>query len=236
MTRSQAKTIFVLLAMIGFGVGALFLPLASYALEVVALADDAGTLGAVLFGVVYAIATVFMIPGSLLTLLAGFLYGLGGGVLVVWPASLLGATLAFVGGRFLARGWVEESMTRHPRARAVDEAVGANAFTIIFLLRLSPVLPFTLLNYALSVTRARLSDYFLASATGMLPGTIMYVYIGSLATDAAALAEGTLPSTGPWGTVLLVSGLLATLLVTVVVSRLASSRLRAYVRAGSTES
>lgn len=227
MNRSLVKTLFVLLVVLSFASAAFFLPLASYILDMVTRVREAGALGALLFGAMYAVATVFMIPGSLLTLLAGFLYGLVGGVLVVWPASLVGATLAFWVGRFVARDWVQGFIRERPRARAVDRAVGDQAFTIIFLLRLSPVLPFTLLNYVLGVTRARLSQYFWASATGMLPGTVLYVYLGSLATDAAALASGDRPSAGVWGTALLVVGLLATAAVTVAVSRMASARLRA---------
>ena len=226
MTRSQGKLLIIVLAFLGVAVVALWLPLTQYTVAVVDYVRDAGAMGVVLYGGIYVVATVFMIPGSLLTIFAGLLYGLGGGLLLVWPASLIGATLAFVIGRFFARDWVTGLMSENRRARAVDDAIGSRAFSIIFLLRLSPLMPFTLLNYVLGVTRAKLGSYFLASATGMLPGTVLYVYIGSLATDAVALASGTRPTTGVWGQVLLVAGLVATVVVTVVISRMAGARLR----------
>ena len=107
----------------------------------------------------------------------------------------------------------------------MDDAIGERAFSIVFLLRLSPLVPFTLLNYFLGLTRARLRDYVLASATGMLPGIFLYVYIGSLVTDAAALAGGQAPEAGVAGKVLLYGGLVATAVVTVLVSRIAKRKL-----------
>jgi uncharacterized membrane protein YdjX (TVP38/TMEM64 family) len=125
----------------------------------------------------------------------------------------------------LARDWVGKKVSSKPRLAAVDEAIQGNSFQIVFLLRLSPLVPFALLNYFLGITATRARDYFLASAIGMLPGIFLYVYIGSLITDAAALSTGDTPDAGVWGRVLFWGGLVATLAVTILVSRLAKRKL-----------
>ena len=182
--------------------------------------ERAGIWGPVLFIVVYAAATVFMVPGSLLTLGAGGLFGLVRGSIIVSIASTLGATLAFLVGRYLARDWVREKIEGNRSFNAIDEAVGKEGWKIVGLTRLSPVFPFTLLNYAFGLTRVKLSHYVVASWIGMMPGTVMYVYLGSL---AKAATESNSFSTGEkirYGV-----GLVATILVTVMVTRIAKRAL-----------
>ena len=116
-------------------------------------------------------------------------------------------------------------MEKHPRFAAIDEAIGESGFKIVFLLRLSPIFPFNLLNYALGVTRVRFRDYVIASLLGMLPGTFLYVYLGSLVTNASELLSGKRPEAGIWGQVLYWGGLAATLLVTVLITRIARKAL-----------
>ncbi|GAB4567348.1 MAG: hypothetical protein Tsb0020_19840 [Haliangiales bacterium] len=208
-------------------IAAIYLPLGRWALALVELVRGAGALGAALYGAIYALATVLWIPGSLLTIAAGFLYGLVAGTLVVLPSALLGATLAFLVGRFFARDFIRQKVAAYPRMAAVDAAIGERGFTVILLLRLSPLFPFILLNYALGLTDARLRHYVLASAIGMIPGTFLFVYLGTLVTDAAALAAGQRPDGGLAQTLLFWGGLAATATVTVLISRLAKRRLRA---------
>src|SRR5262249_61840093 len=124
-------------------------------------------------------ATVFAVPGSLITLGAGAAFGLIRGTLAVSAGSTLGAAAAFLLGRTLARGWVEHKVANKPRFRALDQAIGAEGFKIVLLLRLSPVFPFNVLNYALGLTRVSFRSYLVASWIGMLPGTVMYVYLGA---------------------------------------------------------
>ena len=93
-------------------------------------------------------------------------------------------------GRTLARGFIEAKISHNPRFRAIDQAVKHEGFKIVLLTRLSPVFPFNLLNYAFGLTPVSLRDYFLASWIGMLPGTVMYVYLGSAAKNLADLAAG----------------------------------------------
>jgi uncharacterized membrane protein YdjX (TVP38/TMEM64 family) len=177
-----------------------------------------GPLGPVAFVLGYAIATVALVPGSLLTLAAGAIFGLGAGIAYVFVAAVLGSTAAFLVARYVARGAVERRLQRQPRFDAVDRAIARDGRRIVFLLRLSPVFPFALLNYALGLTRVRLRDY-VAASVGMLPGTALYVYVGKLAGDLATLAAGDARPRGPAHYALLAVGLAATVLVTVIVTR-----------------
>lgn len=205
---------------------AFFLPIGKPLLELVDYVRDAGTLGFVLYLVIYIVATVLLIPGSVLTLGAGFAYGVAGGMALVVPASVIGATIAFILGRSLARDWVAKRVAGNKTFTAVDNVTSSDGFKIVFLLRLSPLFPFTVLNYSLGLTKVSLRNYVLASATGMLPGTLLYVYLGSLITNAAQLTDrGTLPDAGTFGQVMFWGGLVATLIVTVVVTRLARKAL-----------
>jgi uncharacterized membrane protein YdjX (TVP38/TMEM64 family) len=179
-----------------------------------------GTMGPVIFVVTYILASVFFLPGSVLTLGAGAIFGVVKGSIIVSIAATLGAASAFLVGRYLARGWVEKEIEGNEKFKAIDETVAREGWKIVGLTRLSPIFPFNLLNYAYGVTKVSLRDYFLASWIGMLPGTIMYVYIGSLAGDLATLGTGSGPATtAQW--VLRVVGLLATVAVTVYVTRIA---------------
>lgn len=168
----------------------------------------------------YALATVAFVPGSLLTLLGGAVFGLARGFAYVFVGATLGASLAFLVSRHLARPAVERRVRGSPRFDRVDRAVAREGGKIVLLLRLSPVLPFNLLNYALGLTRVRFGAYVLASV-GMLPGTLLYVYYGVLAGDVALLLGGGGVERGAGHYVLLGVGLLATLAVTIYVTRLA---------------
>lgn len=184
-----------------------------------------GFLGAALFVALYVAACVFFLPGSIITLGGGAVYGVLWGTLLVSLASTLGATAAFLVGRYLARGWVAERVAGNEKFAAIDEAVAREGWKIVGLTRLSPVFPFNLLNYAFGLTRVSLKDYVLASWIGMLPGTLMYVYIGSLAGSLATLgAEEHTRGATEWA--LYGVGLLATVAVTVVVTRIARDALR----------
>ncbi len=179
-----------------------------------------GPLGPVVFVVGYALAVVAFVPASILTLGAGAIFGLWKGVALVLLAATLGAGLAFLVARYLARGAVERRIAGNPRFAAIDRAVEEQGRRIVFLLRLSPAFPFTLLNYALGLTRVRFGDYLVASA-GMLPGTFLYVYYGQVLGLAAAVAGGAGREKGVADWALLGLGLVATIVVTTLVTRLA---------------
>jgi uncharacterized membrane protein YdjX (TVP38/TMEM64 family) len=187
---------------------------------------DLGVWGPVLLALAYIPGSLLFFPGSLLTLGAGFAFGVVVGTVAVSVGSVLGASAAFFVGRFLARGWVEAKVAGSPRFQALDRAVGRQGFKIVLLTRLSPVFPFTLLNYAFGLTTVRFRDYLLASWVGMLPGTVLYVYLGSAAQDVADLAAGRVEKTSAQ-TALFWAGLAATVVVTVFVTRLAKKALAA---------
>lgn len=187
-----------------------------------------GPWGAVLFAAAYVPAAVLLVPGSLLTLGAGFVFGVAKGTLVVSLGSTAGAATAFIVGRTIAHDWVARRLARRPKLAAIGRAVDSEGFKIVLLTRLSPVLPFNLLNYALGLTTVPFRTYVLASWIGMLPGTIMYVYLGSTAGSLAALLAGEQPrSSGQQ--VLFYFGLAATVAATIVVTRSARRALNAVV-------
>ena len=186
--------------------------------------ESLGIAGAIAFIVIYIIATVAFLPGSVLTLSGGAIFGLFWGSLYVFIGATIGATLAFLVGRYLARGWISKKIAGNEKFAAIDKAVGGEGLKIVFLTRLSPIFPFNLLNYGLGVTGVSLKDYVLASA-GMIPGTIMYVYFGSLGninticngggTDANPVAQWTIR----------IIGLIATVAVTLYVTKIARKAL-----------
>lgn len=196
------------------------LPVAEWTTGLAERARGTGAVGVVVFFAAYVICTVALLPGSILTLAAGFAYGPVWGLAIASPASVAGATCAFLLGRTFLRGWAERAVGRSPRMRAIDTAVGREGFKLVLLLRLSPLFPFNVLNYALSLTRVSLGRYVLASFLGMLPVTALYVYLGSLAPAAAGLSSAA-QGGGTTRTALFVAGLLATVAVVVVGTRAA---------------
>jgi len=181
---------------------------------------DLGPLGPVVFIVGYVVAAIAFVPGALLTLTAGAVFGVWFGTLYVLIGATLGSTAAFLIARHLARGAFERRLGANPRFAAIDQAIGREGRKVVFLLRLSPVFPFTLLNYALGLTRISLPDFLLASI-GMLPGTLLYTYTGKVAGDLAALASGSTPPRGVGYYAVLALGLAATVAVTVLVTGVA---------------
>jgi uncharacterized membrane protein YdjX (TVP38/TMEM64 family) len=172
------------------------------------------------FAIGYALLVPLFVPGSVLTLAAGALFGIAGGTVVAFLGATAGACLAFVIARYFARGAVERMVARDPRFAAVDRAIGRGGFRIAFLLRLSPVFPFVALNYGLGLSSIRFLDY-LAASIGMLPGTLLYVYYGKVAGDVAAVASGVAPARGIGYYSVLAIGLGATLLATILITRIA---------------
>lgn len=190
--------------------------------------ESLGAVGGLAFIALYVVATIAFLPGSILTVGAGAVFGLGLGTVYVFIGATLGAIAAFLIGRYGARNWVSQKIAGNPTFAAIDQAVAAGGFKIVLLTRLSPVFPFNLLNYALGLTGVSLRDYTLG-AIGMLPGTLLYVYIGSLAGDLARLGS-TPPTPHPQLTwALRLIGLLATLAVTIYITRIARQALAANV-------
>lgn len=187
--------------------------------------ESLGTVGLVLFVVGYAIATVAFVPGSLLTMAAGAVFGIFKGTLLVFLGATIGETTAFLIARTVGRDAVARRVRRDARFLVIDRAIAAQGKKIVLLLRLSPVFPFNLLNYTLGLTSISLRDYVIASI-GILPGTLLYVYTGKVAGDLSAIIAGVGPLRGPGYYVVLTIGLAATIAVTVVIARIARRALR----------
>ncbi|NJL78316.1 MAG: TVP38/TMEM64 family protein [Richelia sp. RM1_1_1] len=189
--------------------------------------DSLGWWGAIAFIIIYNVATLLFIPGSLLTLKGGCLFGLYWGSLYVLIAAIIGATFAFLVGRYISRDWVCQQIGKNPKFQAIDKAVAKNGFKIVFLTRLSPIFPFNLLNYAFGVTQVSLKDYILGSI-GMIPGTIMYVYMGSLIGNIA-ITNSSIPKSpeAQFAQMLLQGiGLIATIFVTIYIAKVAKKALK----------
>jgi uncharacterized membrane protein YdjX (TVP38/TMEM64 family) len=194
--------------------------------------DNLGTVAPLVFILIYVIATVAFLPGSVLTLGAGVLFGVIKGSIYVFIGATLGATLAFLVGRYLARGWISEKIAGNQKFQTIDQAVGREGLKIVLLTRLSPIFPFNLLNYGLGVTGVSLKDYVLGSV-GMIPGTIMYVYIGSLAGSIATIGSESQPDANPiaqW--TIRIIGFIATVAVTIYITKIARKALDESINAG----
>ncbi len=194
--------------------------LGGYVPQFAAWVDTLGFWGPAVFVLGYAAATLAFVPGSLLTMAAGAIFGLAKGTLLVFFGATTGATFSFLVARYLARSAIEKRLAHRPRFRAIDRAVARQGLKIIFLVRLSPVFPYNLLNYGLGLTRVKLLHYVLACA-GMIPGTFLYVYYGKALGSLAAVASGTVPERGASQWVMLGIGLAATVAVTAFVTRIA---------------
>ncbi len=186
--------------------------------------DGLGTVGALAFIFLYIVATVAFLPGSILTLGAGVVFGVVMGSLYVFIGATIGATAAFLVGRYLARGWVAKKIAGNQKFKAIDEAVGRERLKIVLLTRLSPIFPFNLLNYAYGVTGVSLKDYVMASI-GMITGTIMYVYIGSLAGNIATIGTESQPGNPGIQWAIRIIGFIATVAVTIYVTKVARKAL-----------
>jgi uncharacterized membrane protein YdjX (TVP38/TMEM64 family) len=178
-----------------------------------------------LFIVAYTVATVLAMPGTILTLGAGFTFGLALGVPLVSAGSLLGAIAAFLIGRFYLEDWVAKRVERSSRLQALAAVTRYDGFTIVLLARLSPLLPYNILNYVFGLTAVRFRDYVLGSWLGMLPATVLYVYIGSLTKTFAAPTADHVDAAGA-RRFLLVTGLLGTVGLAALIARQATRVLR----------
>jgi uncharacterized membrane protein YdjX (TVP38/TMEM64 family) len=195
-------------------------------IESVALAlSDLGPWGAVVFVATYVVASVTLAPTFLLSMAAGAVFGLWPGIPLVFVGAVLGASTAFVIASPLSRSRLLRRLDRDPRVAAVRHAVTGEGAWVMFLLRLSPAVPFVLLNYALALSGARYRDFLVATA-GMLPATVVYVYYGKVAGDVAMVAAGMAPPRGPEYYVLLVVGLAATVAATHAITKAARNAMK----------
>jgi uncharacterized membrane protein YdjX (TVP38/TMEM64 family) len=222
-TKSHAgivRILIILAVVAGLVVASRTLPVTQWLKSFLEWTEGLGFWGPTLLAGFYVLACVLFVPGSILTLGAGAVFGLVVGTVTVSVGSTVGAAAAFLVGRTLAREWVAGKVAGSRKFAAIDEAVGREGFKIVLLTRLSPVFPFNMLNYGFGLTKVRLRDYVLASWIGMFPGTVMYVYLGTVIGEVGRLGAGGRQKTaGEW--VLLGVGLLVTVVVTVFVTKIA---------------
>ena len=207
-------------------------PLGSWIIGTTAWAQRHREAAGTLFVAVYVLAAVLVVPGSILTLAAGYLFGLPLGVALTSAGSVLGAAAAFVVGRFLARDWVAQRAAEWPRFGALDAAMRHDGFPIVLLARLSPLIPYNLLNYVLSITAARLRDSFWHVGSACCRPIVLYVYTGSLAKSLTTLTSGGGPPSWAAQSFLAI-GFAATAALTVLITRRATRILRERLAAES---
>ncbi|MGH2500807.1 MAG: TVP38/TMEM64 family protein [Candidatus Limnocylindria bacterium] len=184
---------------------------------------DLGPWAAVFFIAAYVAASIALAPAFLLTVAAGAVFGLWRGSILVFAGAVLGSSSVYALASPLARSRFMAWVTRDPRIAAVRDAVAEDGVWIMFLLRLSPVVPFTLLNYALALSGVSFRNYLVA-LVGMIPAILMYTYYGKVVGDVAVLAAGA-PPRGLAYYVLLVLGLVATVVATTLIARAAKKRI-----------
>ncbi|MGH7194011.1 MAG: TVP38/TMEM64 family protein, partial [Candidatus Saccharimonadales bacterium] len=218
--RPRARLAACAVLLVAVAAAAYWLPVGPYLQALLEWIRGMGAWGPVVLAIAYVIATVCFVPGSVMTLGAGFLFGVVMGALTVSLASVAGASAAFWLGRTIARGWVQQRFAADPRFQALDRVIGREGFKVVLLVRLSPVIPFTAINYALGLTNISYRDFLLASWIGMLPGTILYAYLGSTLHSLADLSRGSAAG-GPASQVFFGVGLVITLFATFVVTRIA---------------
>ncbi|MBA7614889.1 TVP38/TMEM64 family membrane protein [subsurface metagenome] len=168
-----------------------------------------GTFGPLVYVLIYIVAVVFAIPGSVITVLGGVLFGSVVGVASVSVGSTIGASLAFLVSRHFARGAISQKFARNKKFHHLDQLTEEHGAIIVAITRLVPLFPFNLLNYGFGLTRVPFWTYVFWSWICMLPGTILYV-VGADAV-ATAISERRIP----WVMViiLVVIGVIITFLV-----------------------
>ena len=202
------------------------LPLEQWLIQFNEWVASLGTVGMVVYGLFYIIATILFVPGAITTFGSGFLFGLWWGTLVVNISATIGASLAFLIARYIARDWVHKKAEQNARFNAIDKAIGQQGGKIVGLLRLSPALPFSLSNYLYGLTAVKFWPYVIATWLGTLPGTIMYVYFGAIGKAGLDAATDATASHSPAQTTFFIVGLIATIAVTILITRVAQKALK----------
>jgi uncharacterized membrane protein YdjX (TVP38/TMEM64 family) len=223
LMKKYGKWIVVILVIVALSVLSAILPVKEWIREFIFWVQGLGTLGIVIFIIAYAVATVLFLPGWIFTVSAGLIYGVVAGTVIALTGAVIGASLAFLIARYFLRRNIEEITKKNPKFRAIDEAIGKNGWKIVGLLRLSPLIPFNLSNYFYGITSISFRAYVLVSAIGMIPGTLLYAYLGAI---GQAGVSGGASTHSKWQYVLLGIGLVATIAVTVLVSRIARNALK----------
>jgi len=188
----------------------------------------AGWLGWLIFIGLYAAACLTFVPGSVLTLGSGVVYGFWGGTLLVLIGNGLASILSLCLTRYLFRDWVQKQFDKHQRLRTLEDAVEKHGWHIVCLTRLSPIMPFSLINYALGLTKISALQFLLATEIGAIPSTCVYVYFGTLIGNLAKIGPD-LKHHRPLEWILQGGGLLFTIGITIYITRIASKALKEHI-------
>jgi len=214
-TATRASQLVGMLLPIGMGLGISRL-VSPYLPEFTAWVHTLGSWAPVAFVVGYVAVCVFMLPAFLLTMAGGAVFGVVKGSLLVVLGSTLGATTAFLLGRTVLRTWVAAQMARNATLVAMDRIIGQEGLRLMFLLRLSGIVPFVLTNYAMGVTTVTLRDFVLA-LVGIVPTVVTYAMLGQA---GAATGEGSTPQWVVW------TAISAAVLLAVTLTRMAQRAIR----------
>ena len=232
--KKNIKLIVLCIIIVAVIAATALVPVKDWLVKVLQWTQGLGIWGPVFVAAFYIVACILFLPGSVLTLGAGFIFKLLVGTITVSIGSTLGACAAFLVGRTVGRDWVAKKVAKNEKFTAIDNAVGQEGFKIVLLIRLSPVFPFNLLNYAFGLTKVSFAKYALGSWIGMLPGTIMYAYFGAGLRSLADAAAGKV-ETGVTGQIFFWFGLAATIAVTVLVTHIARKALKQAVPVSSSQ-
>ncbi len=219
------KILLIIGVIIAIALAAWKLPLGNYIEQALSWVESHQKIAWIVFSLLYITAIVFILPASVFSLAAGYLFGLFQGWSIVVVTATIGSILAFIVGRSLLRNWVVEKAAEMKNFNSLDEAVSQKGLFIVFLTRLSPVFPFSLINYVYGITKISLRNFSLATFFGIMPGSLLYVYAGSTAKNLQDVLSGNVEFSGAQQ-YLLYGGLVATLIVTIVITRIASKALK----------
>ena len=201
----------------------LFIPVRAWLGDVASYIQSLGAVGPLIMAALYIVCTVFLVPGSAISIAAGTLFGFKIGLLTVLVGANLGALCAFLLARSFLREKVEAWAAKAPKFRALDHAIGREGFKIVLLTRLSPLFPFVWLNYLLGLTAVRTGAYAAANLIGMLPGALLYVWLGATARQAFGVQQE--DPANVYRQAFQYAGLVVTLLAIVLITRMARKAL-----------
>ena len=190
MNRTMINRIAISGLFVALVYGLYVLPVADWLSAIIAWAEQRPVAGPVAYLGCVVIATVLLVPGSGSMMIAGFLFGLLPGIVLAAIGIVVGAQCAFTVGRRAARRRVAHHVARYPRLHAIEQGLRDEAFVIVMLTRLSLVIPFNVLNYAYGITSVPAGVHVTATAVGMLPAVVLYVYLGTLARDLGQIMSG----------------------------------------------
>ena len=177
--KRYGKPIVFALVLIAFSAVAAAFPVRDWIRALANWMEQLGPAGVAVFIGIYAIATVLLFPGWIFTVTAGLIFGVVGGTAAALSGATLGAALAFLVARYLVRDSIQKFAKSYPRFQAIDQAIGENGWKIVGLLRLNPLIPFNISNYFYGITAIPFWQYVLVSVIGMLPGALLYAYLGA---------------------------------------------------------